>query len=69
MIKKLRNQPCTPKVGASPQVGARGSNKKYIKCSGLSRYPDYISKENSGKSYGTGRKVEVREASTVQSVL
>jgi hypothetical protein len=26
MIKKLINEPYAPKVGGSPQVGARGSN-------------------------------------------
>jgi hypothetical protein len=30
MIKKLRNQPYAPKMGSSPQVGARGSKKKKI---------------------------------------
>jgi hypothetical protein len=29
MIKKLRNQAYAPKVGASSQVGTRGSIKKY----------------------------------------
>jgi hypothetical protein len=29
MIKKLRNQPCAPKVGASSQVGARGIKKTH----------------------------------------
>jgi hypothetical protein len=28
MIKKLRNQPYAPKMGASSQVGAKGSKKK-----------------------------------------
>jgi hypothetical protein len=27
LIKKLRNQPYAPKMGASPQAGARGSKK------------------------------------------
>jgi hypothetical protein len=28
MIKKLRNQPCAPKVGASSQMGAKRKKKK-----------------------------------------
>jgi hypothetical protein len=30
MIKKLRNQPYAPKVGASSQMGARGRRKKWV---------------------------------------
>jgi hypothetical protein len=29
MIKKLRNQPYAPKMGASFKVGTRGGKKKY----------------------------------------
>jgi hypothetical protein len=35
MIKKLRNQPYAPKVGANPQMGARGSKKKKVVSNGM----------------------------------
>jgi hypothetical protein len=48
MIKKLRNQPYAPKIGASSEMGAKRKKKKCHNTSFLQIYPSILLKGEPG---------------------